>query len=69
MGGKTKIASQIVELMQTEINRRGVYVEPFVGGSSVISKVKAPIRIGADINEALINMYKALANGGFPQRH
>ena len=66
MGGKEKIANQIVEFMQPEIDKRGIYVEPFVGGASVISRVKAPLRIGADINEALINMYKALSNGWIP---
>lgn len=68
MGGKEKIANQIVEFMQPEIDERGIYVEPFVGGASVISRVRAPLRIGADIHEALINMYKALSNGWIPPK-
>ena len=68
MGGKEQIASKIVEFMQPEIDKRGVYVEPFVGGASVISRVRASIRIGADIHEPLINMYKALSNGWIPPK-
>ena len=68
MGGKEKIANQIVEFMQPEIDKRGIYVEPFVGGASVISRVSASVRIGADIHEALINMYKALSNGWIPPK-
>ncbi len=68
MGGKELIAAKIVEFMQPEIDKMGVYVEPFVGGASVISRVRAQVRIGADIHEALINMYKALANGWIPPK-
>lgn len=52
--------------MQPYVDQRGMYVEPFVGGSAVISTIRAPVRIGADRNIALINMWVELANGWEP---
>lgn len=65
-GGKNRIADKIVAVMQPHIDARGNYVEPFVGGANVLCKVKAARRFAYDANEALINMYKALADGWVP---
>lgn len=65
-GGKQRIVKPLVTFMQSYVNERGIYVEPFVGGASVIAAVKAPIRIGADANAALICMWDALCKGWDP---
>lgn len=65
-GGKQRIAKKLADAIQPYINQRGIYVEPFVGGAAVMSIIKAPIRIGADSNIALINMWQELSDGWEP---
>lgn len=56
MGSKSRIAKQIVPIIQSGIERDGrdSYIEPFVGGANVIDKIKCKYRVGFDINEYLI---------------
>jgi len=63
-GGKEKIAAKIANA----IGEVGVYYEPFVGGLSVASRVKADTYILSDANEALITLYKAWRDGWRPER-
>ena len=63
-GGKQRIAPKLSAFMQPFV--RDSYVEPFVGGGAMMSAITAPVRIGADINCALRNMWRALANGWIP---
>ena len=66
LGGKTRIAKELVSVMQPFIAEASCYVEPFVGGANVICKVSKDKRIAADANEALINMWKAFVSGWVP---
>jgi DNA adenine methylase len=63
-GGKTRIAPKLAGFMQPFVS--GAYVEPFVGSAAVMVKISAPVRIGSDINGALITMWRALAAGWQP---
>lgn len=56
MGSKTKIAKQIVPIIQGYIDKNKVktYIEPFCGGANVIDKIKCTHRNGSDINKYLI---------------
>lgn len=61
-GGKTKVSNQIVEYLESVRKKNQVYVEPFVGGGIICSKMSGE-RIASDYNEYLIAMYKAVQNG------
>ena len=64
MGSKNRIAKHLLPIMLE--NRSGrTWVEPFVGGANMIDKVDGK-RIGADLNEYLIAMWKELQNGWTP---
>lgn len=59
MGGKSKIAKEIVPIIQRHIEARGTgkYIEPFVGGANIIDKVECESRVGLDINRYLIALF------------
>lgn len=65
-GGKHRIAKRLVDYMTPGVLERGIYVEPFVGGASVMSLMSAPVRIASDANVALVTMWRALAVGWTP---
>jgi DNA adenine methylase len=65
-GGKQRIASKIAGIVGPFAARSGKYLEPFVGGASVMSLIRANVRIGSDANVALINMWLALESGWMP---
>lgn len=52
--------------MQPYVDERRAYVEPFVGGASVIQYIKCNLRVAYDANEALITMWEAVCNGWKP---
>ena len=62
-GGKHRIAEAIAKAMEPVGSH---YVEPFVGGASVLCRVSAPTRFASDSNEALIAMWRALQDGWEP---
>lgn len=66
MGGKSKIAKEIVPIIQRHIEARGTgkYVEPFVGGANIIDKVECESRMGLDINRYLIALFNHIQSGG-----
>ena len=64
-GGKQRISKQIVEVLNEYRKDNQPLVEPFVGGCNVISKMNGE-RYCYDINEYLIEMYKAVQNGWTP---
>lgn len=72
LGGKARLAKQIVEVLVQRAEDAGLgptvdYLEPFVGGGSVLCAVpKHWNRTACDVNEALITMYKALQQGWVP---
>lgn len=60
IGSKSRIASEIISVMQADIDKASAYIEPFVGGANVIDKVNHPLRIGIDGNPYLIAMWQAI---------
>ena len=65
-GGKQRTAAKLAAFMRPYVVERGAYVEPFVGGASMMALQPAAVRVGGDANEALINMWRALATGWTP---
>lgn len=65
MGSKSRIAKDIVPIIQGYIDRNHIttYIEPFVGGANVIDKIKCERRIGTDKNKYLIALLKRVAEG------
>lgn len=64
IGAKTKIAKDIVPIIQSYIdnNNKKYYIEPFVGGFNVIDKIKCENKWGSDIDDLLICMVKECVN-------
>jgi len=62
MGGKDRIANNILPIILKDRIDNQYYVEPFVGGCNVIDKVNGN-RIGSDKSVYLIEMWKSLSNG------
>ena len=59
MGSKRRISKYIVPIIQEYINENTTaYIEPFVGGGNIISKIECNIRIGSDISPPLIELLK-----------
>lgn len=56
LGSKEKYSKYIVPIIQEAIDNNNIdtYIEPFVGGASIITKVKCKNRIGYDISDTLI---------------
>ena len=65
MGGKHRIAKDIVKILRTHRKLGQLYIEPFVGGGSVISLMDRE-REASDFHYELIEMYKAIQNGWIP---
>jgi len=65
LGGKSRIAKQIIDIMSAEREEGMTWVEPFMGSGKVISKVSGR-RIGADINHEMIALFKAIRGGWKP---
>lgn len=61
-GGKTKVSNQIVNYLESVRKENQVYVEPFIGGGIICSKMSGE-RKAYDFNEYLIEMYKAVQSG------
>ena len=69
MGSKARHAKELLPIILKDHKPEMWYVEPFVGGANMISKVHcnvAPKRLGCDSNEYLIAFFKALQNGYTP---
>ena len=66
MGSKSRIAKQIVPIIQKCINDNNIscYIEPFVGGANVIDKISCKHKIGSDKNEYLIALLDYVSKGG-----
>lgn len=65
MGGKSRIAGKIREHLVS--HGAAKYVEPFVGGGAVLTKVARDFQeiIAADAHADLIAMYQAIQDGSF----
>lgn len=60
-GGKRQLMPEIVKLLPNTINRH-MYVEPFIGGGSVLFHLQPKNAIINDFNEELINVYLTIKN-------
>lgn len=68
MGSKRRILKDILPIMLNEAEKNNItkWIEPFVGGANVISKVPTNYeRIGYDVNKYLIALYNHINNYGF----
>ena len=68
VGSKAKISKQIAPIIQSLIDQNNVviYYEPFVGGLNMIDKINCKVRVGNDIHEELIALWKKLQEGWQP---
>lgn len=62
MGSKARHAKELLPIILADRKEGQWYVEPFVGGANMIDKVTGN-RIGADYNEYLAEMWKAVSRG------
>lgn len=62
LGGKTRIAKEILPIILADRKEGQYFVEPFCGGCNVTAKVSGN-RIANDCNEYLIAMFEGLASG------
>lgn len=71
VGGKSRHAKQIGELIKEQMEGCSLYVEPFFGGGSLAKEtVNLGIpRVCADIDINLITLYHAIQNGWLPPDH
>jgi len=68
MGSKNRVAKDILQFIQPEVNKFGKYVEPFCGGCNMIDKVVCKDRYANDSNEYLIALLSH-ASQGLPIPH
>src|SRR4051812_38488513 len=61
-GGKSKLLAFLVNYLPKTADIKGKYIEPFVGGGSVYMHVKPKKALIADLNNELIDLYKAIRN-------
>lgn len=62
LGGKTRIAKEILPLILSDRKEGQYFVEPFCGGCNVTAQVSGN-RIANDYNEYLIAMFEGLVSG------
>lgn len=65
MGSKNRLAKEILPIILFNRKQNQWYVEPFVGGCNLITKVDGN-RIGNDIHYYLIEMFKKIQNNWNP---
>jgi DNA adenine methylase len=68
LGGKTRIAKEILPIILADRKEGQYFVEPFCGGCNVTAKVSGN-RIANDYNEYLIAMFVGLLSGeNYPEQ-
>lgn len=62
MGSKNRLAKELVPIIQKYIDDNNIenYLEPFVGGCSIIEKIKCKNRYGSDNHKYLIALLKQI---------
>lgn len=68
LGGKSRIARPIADLILAARDGRSAYVEPFVGGAAVFSRVAPAFAraVALDVVPDLIALWQAVADGWLP---
>ncbi len=65
LGGKSKHSKEIVNVILSLSKNKTTWVEPFIGGGSVVTKVPKTFKIyGSDINSNVVELYKHVQKGG-----
>ncbi len=64
-GGKNRLANEIVSILNSYRKENQKFVEPFVGGLNIVSKMEGE-RLAFDLHYELIELYKAMQNGWIP---
>lgn len=65
LGGKARIAKELIKIFNNYRKPDQLYVEPFVGGANIIALMDNP-RLAFDKHPQLIALYKALQQGWIP---
>lgn len=65
LGGKSRIAAQIANIIELIRQKDQLYIEPFIGSCSVFHLVDNP-KEGYDNSEDLILLWQAIQNGWIP---
>ena len=68
MGGKFRFASQITKILERARKPNQLYIEPFVGGGSVLGKMSG-MRFAYDASKELISLWQAIQDGWIPPTH
>ena len=69
-GGKTKQWKHIVPIIEFYLRKncnkfgRCEYVEPFIGGGNIFTRVNWPVKVCNDIDNDMVNLWEYLINGG-----
>lgn len=68
LGGKTRLAKHIAEAILTDTDSRSTYIEPMVGGGSVLAEMAPHFNtvFAGDIHPDLVMLYVAVKNGWIP---
>lgn len=68
LGGKSRLAKQLSEVMLDFTDRRQIYIEPFIGGGSVLTAMAPHFDVvhGSDICPDLMALWEALQGGWIP---
>lgn len=67
VGGKSKIAKSLSEVILEHANSRAYYLEPFIGGGSMFPKLAPNFEwsVAGDLHEDLVLMWNAVLQGGW----
>ena len=63
-GSKAKIAKYIIPFIMEELKEGYTYVEPFMGGCNLLSKVDWPNKVGADSNKYIVSLWNSIKTIG-----
>jgi len=69
LGGKKRVAKDIVKFLKPYLIDKSYYLEPFVGSCAIIENISGIKRYASDKNEYLIELYRALQNGWIPPQN
>lgn len=67
VGGKSKLAGKIADVILSTVTEREVYIEPFIGGASVFAKV-APafdVALASDLQPDVAALWRGVFEEGF----
>ena len=66
MGSKARHAKHIAPIIMRGHDQTKPYIEPFIGGGNMMSRIGADIRIGGDVANYAVALLKAVSDGWVP---